>query len=267
MHKSVSSLLLLSVMTLFASVQPATQVLQSEPAGIDAQGNIYVSSDAGRHIIVGNTSRCWEAAGDAQNRQIMACLVKENPQAGNPMFSLKLELYSRGGLKRTIQPGQPIRDWHFWNSGEQVAIFFGEPGNKGTYGLYDSATGLLVQQLAEPMDESLLPQWAKSRLQIENESVPVGPQFSRERTMWITKVLYQIGKLQPGMRRKDLLKTFTEEGGISTRLAKTYVYPECRLIKVDVRFKAVNDAGNGKEDPEDLIESISRPYLAWSVMD
>ena len=98
--------------------------------------------------------------------------------------------------------------------------------------------------------------------------MPVGRRFDQERTKWISKTLHRIQKVQPGMRRKDLLNVFTTEGGMSNRLERAYVYSECPYIKVDVRFKPVNDGGNlGKEDPEDVIESISQPYLQWSIMD
>jgi len=70
------------------------------------------------------------------------------------------------------------------------------------------------------------------------------------------------------MRRKDLLVVFTTEGGISNRFQRTYVHVECPYIKVNVRFKAASNEGDGlKENPEDIIESISAPYLAGSVMD
>jgi hypothetical protein len=93
-------------------------------------------------------------------------------------------------------------------------------------------------------------------------------ELARERTQWIAKVLRQITKFEPGMRREDLLKVFATEGGISNRFQRTYVYAECPFIKINVRFKAANDEGNGlKEDPDDTIESISNPYLAWSVLD
>jgi hypothetical protein len=74
----------------------------------------------------------------------------------------------------------------------------------------------------------------------------VSTALMQERTKWIAKALRQIGKIKPGMRRKDLLKTFTTEGGISIRTQQTYVYVECPYIKVDVHFKAVDggdDAG------------------------
>ena len=98
--------------------------------------------------------------------------------------------------------------------------------------------------------------------------MPVGDEYNQERTKWIAKVLRQIEKIKPGMKRQDLLTVFTIEGGISTRFQRTYVYSECPYIKVNVRFKAATNASNGtEEDADDIIESISRPYLEWSVMD
>lgn len=68
------------------------------------------------------------------------------------------------------------------------------------------------------------------------------------------------------MRRKDLLTVFTTEGGISTRTQRTYVLTECPYIKVNVRFKN-GESLDLDEDPDDIIESISQPYLAWGVID
>jgi len=180
-----------------------------------------------------------------------------------------LEIYRKGGHKRIIQPGAPILEWHFWKDGDQVAVCSGARTGDGTYALYDSATGRLIAKLNEPADEALLPQWAKSRVELDDESVPISAELTLERTKWIAKALRQIGKIKLGMRRKDLLTTFTNEGGTSYRTQQTYVYIECPYIKVDVHFKAVgggNDLGLN-EHPNDVIESISQPYLAWSVVD
>jgi hypothetical protein len=101
-----------------------------------------------------------------------------------------------------------------------------------------------------------------------DESVPTSAALTQERTMWISKVLRQIDKIQPGMRRKDLLKVFTTDGGLSNRFQRTYVHRECPYIKVDVRFRAANKELDALgEEPDDVIEAISRPYLAWGVMD
>jgi hypothetical protein len=56
--------------------------------------------------------------------------------------------------------------------------------------------------LAEPSDESLLPQWAKSQAQIQDESVPMNSAVAEERRKWIAKVLREILKIEPGMRRR-----------------------------------------------------------------
>jgi hypothetical protein len=94
-------------------------------------------------------------------------------------------------------------------------------------------------------------------------------ELTQERTKWIAKALRQIGKIEPGMRRKDLLKTFTTEGGLSFRTQQTYVYIECPYIKMDVHFKAVDggDEAGTNEHLNDIIESISQPYLQWGVYD
>jgi hypothetical protein len=68
------------------------------------------------------------------------------------------------------------------------------------------------------------------------------------------------------MNRKDLLKVFGEEGGLSTRTHRTYVYKECPYVKVDAVFSVVGEPGL-TESGEDRLISISRPYLAYSVMD
>ena len=70
-------------------------------------------------------------------------------------------------------------------------------------------------------------------------------------------VLRQVGQIQPGMRRKDLLKVFTTEGGISSRFQRTYVHRECPYIKVDVLFRGIEDPHNSiKGEPDDIIVSI-----------
>jgi len=181
------------------------------------------------------------------------------------MQSLLLEIYLR---KQIIETETPM-DWHFWRGGQQVVVYsHSADGKGGHYALYEAASAHLVEELAEPENESLLPEWAKGPTQIQDESVPVGDEYDRERAKWIAKVLRQIEKIKPGMRRQDLLTVFALEGGLSTRFLRTYVYSECPYIKVNVRFKAATNVSNRvEEDSDDIIESISQPFLAWSVMD
>jgi hypothetical protein len=245
----------------------AQELAYDEQAEIDGNGSIFVSSDAGKLIWMGNTKRCAEAR-EAEDRQTVGCLVMQSPEVGTTQPQLRLDIYLRGGQKTIIEPGGPILEWHFWENGREMALFFGEEPRKGTHVLYDAATGGVVEKVAEPPEGSQLPQWAKGAGQIQDESVPENDALKEERTKWVEKVLRQIGKIQPGMTRKDILKLFTTEGGISSRLQRTYVFVECPVIKVDVKFKAANDESNIlREEPEDVIETISRPYLGWSVMD
>ncbi len=85
-----------------------------------------------------------------------------------------------------------------------------------------------------------------------------------QHTAWIADALRAIQAIKVGMTRADLAKTFTTEGGISTAARRTYVFRQCRFIKVDVKFEAATLA---EEHPTDKIVEISRPYLEWSVMD
>ncbi len=204
----------------------------------------------------------------ANDKQTVGCLVMGGPDPEKLSQSLQLEIFLKGGKRETIEPGAPILDWHFLKDGQQVSVYSRPLNGTGTYALYDAAAVRLIARLAEPSDESLLPQWAKTRAQVQDESVPMSAALTQERTKWIAKVLRQIGKIQPGMPRKDLLKVFTTEGGLLSRFQQTYVHVECPYIKVNVRFKAPNGQRDAlQEDPEDIIESISQPYLAWSVMD
>jgi hypothetical protein len=268
-RRTLGASLLVSLLSSFP-ISAAQQSDYAKEAGLDPQGNIYVSSDEGKAIWMANTSHCSETT-FANDRQTVGCRVMgqvQDPKTDGFSPTFQLEIYLKGGRKKTIEPGPPIFEWHFWKNGQQVAVYSGPRYGQGVFALYESATGRLVEKLAEPTDESSLPQWAKSSAQIEDESVPMSAALAEERTKWVAKLLRQIGKVQPGMRRKDLLTIFTTEGGISNRFQRTYVHVECPYIKVTVRFKAVNDERNAlTENPEDIIESISPPYLAWSTMD
>jgi len=97
----------------------------------------------------------------------------------------------------------------------------------------------------------------------QNAPAPPRSRFDQNHTQWISGALRSMQTIKPGMTRADLLKVFTEEGGLSTAAQRTYVYQECPYIKVDVKF----DAPMHQELPTDKIVEISRPYLEWSIMD
>ena len=89
-------------------------------------------------------------------------------------------------------------------------------------------------------------------------------QVDPEHTRWIAGALKTIQTIKVGMTRADLMKLFTVEGGLSSTSQRTYVYQQCPYIKVDVEF---SPSSREEEWPSDKISKISRPYLAWSIMD
>ena len=261
---SVTLLLLLMLLALPCAAQKTGYNKEAE---LDGKGNIFVSSDAGRLIWMADTRHCSESI-FATDRQTVGCMVAPAKDVFPPAPSLKLEIYLKGGKKRTIEPGAPILDWHFWEEGREVAVHSGLNVRQGAYALYESATTRVIEKLAEPAEEMSLPQWAKSQSQIQDEAVPMSAALTQDRTYWIAKVLRQIEKIEPGMRRKDLGGILTTEGGLSNRFQRTYVHVDCPYIKLTVRFKAASDETNAlKEDPDDTIESISQPFLQWSTVD
>ncbi|HWZ83158.1 MAG TPA: hypothetical protein VNW47_11060 [Terriglobales bacterium] len=258
----------LALLLMLVAIPCAAQKSEHEKeAKLDGKGNIFVSSNDGKLIWMADTRHCSETVfGD--DRQTVGCMVAPSSDSIPPAPVLQLEVYLKGGQKRTIDPGAPILDWHFWEDGRKVAVHSGLRVRQGTYALYESATARVVEKVEEPTDERMLPQWAKSQAQIQDESVPMSAALTQQRTYWIAKVLRQIEKIQPGMQRKDLRDIVTTEGGISNRFQRTYVYVECPYIKVTVKFKAASDETDAlKEDPDDTIESVSQPVLQWSTMD
>ncbi|MHC4351821.1 MAG: hypothetical protein ACYTE3_22325 [Planctomycetota bacterium] len=89
-----------------------------------------------------------------------------------------------------------------------------------------------------------------------------GPQ---NHTDWLREFLVRVESLRPGATRGELLKVFRAEGGQSTRSSRTYVYNDCKFVKVNVRFKPI-DSGRF-ESPEDVITEISKPFVEWSILD
>jgi hypothetical protein len=98
----------------------------------------------------------------------------------------------------------------------------------------------------------------------EERTAAISPQLTKT----IVEVMEAISAIKPGMTRADLLTVFTEEGGISTRDHRTYVYGLCPFVKVEVDFAPVTNPNDRiTEMSDDKIRKISPPYLQYSVMD
>jgi hypothetical protein len=83
-------------------------------------------------------------------------------------------------------------------------------------------------------------------------------------TQQISGILKECESVKPGMTRAELLKVFTTEGGMSTQIWRTFVHSRCPYIKVDVEFAPTK---SGQEQTTDIITKISKPYLAWTIID
>jgi hypothetical protein len=84
----------------------------------------------------------------------------------------------------------------------------------------------------------------------------------------ISDVLTECQTIKPGMTRADLMRVFTTEGGMSTAAHRTFVHRRCPYIKVDVDFTPSDPKQNALEErPTDTITKISKPYLAWGIID
>ena len=98
--------------------------------------------------------------------------------------------------------------------------------------------------------------------------------LQQEREDWIRKAATDVDGIRVGMTRADLSKVFTTEGGLASRDHRFYIYRDCSLIKIEVRFKPVpelrDDQGRllGQDAPEDIITEVSRPFLtSYHVID
>ena len=91
--------------------------------------------------------------------------------------------------------------------------------------------------------------------------------IDRAHMKWVDHVMRSISTIKPGMTRRDLVAVFNEEGGLSTRTQRRYVYKHCPYIKVEVNFDFVGKTDMTVESPEDRIVKISRPYLEYAIGD
>ena len=114
------------------------------------------------------------------------------------------------------------------------------------------------------------PMGAKSRAQINDESVPMSPFLSRKiERCGFQKFCDRLARLNLACGEGTwLLSLQRKEGCRIDSRGRMCTLRTAPYIKVNIRFKATNGDGDAlREDPEDIIESVSPPYLAWAVMD
>lgn len=90
-------------------------------------------------------------------------------------------------------------------------------------------------------------------------------------TKWLADSLNEMQTIHSGMTRQDLVRVFNPAGGFfsSTRFKGKFVYRNSPYINVDVEFArpAGETDDNSPASPQDVITSVSRPYLAEPAFD
>jgi hypothetical protein len=109
--------------------------------------------------------------------------------------------------------------------------------------------------------------WVRQLKLLRVEPLPTSSAYDSEAVRWIAASLTDMQGIKVGMTREELLRVFMEEGGISNRRWRRYVYRKCGYIKVDIEFAPANNPDNPDESPEDRITKISQPFLEWSIRD
>jgi hypothetical protein len=109
--------------------------------------------------------------------------------------------------------------------------------------------------------------WVRQLNLLRVEPLPTSTAYDSEQARWIDANLEELQSVKVGMTRAELLKVFMEEGGISTRRQRRYVYRRCGLVKVDVEFAPAGDPNARTENPDDRIAKISKPFLERMISD
>ena len=92
--------------------------------------------------------------------------------------------------------------------------------------------------------------------------------YDKELTEKIAEIITETAEIKVGNTRKELLKYYTTEGGISHPKQRTYVHRRCPYIKVDVELELEKVERKGLEEKNsDRIIKISKPYLQGAILD
>ncbi len=97
---------------------------------------------------------------------------------------------------------------------------------------------------------------------------PKQPFDTRETTLAleVAHVLKLVQQIRSGDLRKSLERDWKQDGGIQVPSPTRYLLRACNNIKIDVECRQV-DVTLPFNKPEDIITSVSKPYLEYPVYD
>jgi hypothetical protein len=124
-------------------------------------------------------------------QQMIARASHASLRAVSPRMALVLNSRWRFTGKVTagllLDPGGAIMRNDVLESGHQVVISSQAPSGRDRARSHDGQSGSVIERIPNPVDLSQLPQWAKSRAQIDDESVPTGPRCCEEHDKWMAR--------------------------------------------------------------------------------
>ena len=78
----------------------------------------------------------------------------------------------------------------------------------------------------------------------------------------VSSILDLCKKIKPGMKRAEVEKLFTEDGGLQSFTIERYVCRKCPVVKIDIKFTHANPKKDGdNQQPADIVSEVSKPYL------
>jgi hypothetical protein len=109
--------------------------------------------------------------------------------------------------------------------------------------------------------------WVRQLDLLRVEPLPTSTAYDSEVARWIVANLAELESIKVGMTRGQLLKIFREEGGLSTRTWRRYMYRRCAYVKVDAEFAPDSNPASLEQSPNDRITKISKPFLELVITD
>lgn len=82
----------------------------------------------------------------------------------------------------------------------------------------------------------------------------------------VEQALSELNHIKVGAKRKEIEKQFVIDGGVTFRNETTYIFKLCPLIKIKVTFSQ-NEGSSTHNSSNDVIRSISKPYIEYAAKD
>jgi hypothetical protein len=121
--------------------------------------NVYVVTSDGKDFQLTTGGISYDPQLAPNNRTVGWLVVTEYSEyeGGGLSVTEELVIYQDGQVINKLRPGGFIRDWGFWDNGDQVAIYSGPLHFAGFYLLFDISTGKILDESNDSDDNP--PEW------------------------------------------------------------------------------------------------------------